>query len=163
MLKKLFVSFLLLLVGTFSSALTPAQAAAPIYLNGDANYVRIDSHYDTAYYLDRSSVAVDEYNPPTYRLSANVYVVPNAAQGSTTVSVVRTLQFGYDISDRNHWQMYWSQPSSDSWNYIEPRYVYAMNGIVLPAGEMSFYIAYNMRFYGSDYPGLFPDSFYSRV
>lgn len=138
-------------------------ASAPIYLNGDLNFVRIDSHYDYAYYLDRSSMYVKEYNPPEYIIVTNICVVPDAAIGSTTISSVNTYEFYYDISKKNNWKMYYSTPSSDSWHYIKPHYTYANNGVVLPAGEMAFYIEYIMPFYGKQHPGLFPDSFYGRV
>lgn len=140
-----------------------SSASAPIYLNGDPNFVRIDSHYDDAYYLDRSSMYVQKYEPPEYIIVVNICKVRNAFQGNTDIASVTTTQFNYDISKKNNWKMYYSYPDLNEWRYIQPHYTYATNGIVLPAGEMAFYIEYNMPFYGKQHPGLFPSSFYDRV
>ena len=139
------------------------HASAPIYLNGDSNFVRIDSHYNSAYYLDRSSIYVQEYNPPEYIIVANICTVNNAVQGNTAISGVTTRQFRYDISNKSHWKMYYSSHDMSEWKYIAPKYTYASNGIVLPAGEMVFYAEYGIPFYGKQHSGLFPQSFYDRI
>ncbi|WP_278967468.1 hypothetical protein [Megasphaera elsdenii] len=143
--------------------LTNSQASAPIYLNGDPNFVRIDSHYDAAYYLDRSSIYVRKYAPPEYEIVANICYVRNALSGNTDIASVTTTEFKYDISNNRNWKMYYSYPDRSYWQYMEPKYTYSKNGIVLPAGEMCFYLEYNIPFYGKQHPYLFPDSFYNRV
>ena len=159
-MKKLAIIF-----SFFSICLIPfvSQASAPIYLNGDPNFVRIDSHYDDAYYLDRSSMYIQKYEPPEYIIVVNVCEVRNALQGNTDIAGVKTTQFRYDISSKNNWKMYYSYPDLNEWRYIKPHYTYANNGIVLPAGDLVFYIEYNMPIYGKQHTGLFPSSYYNRV
>lgn len=161
LVKKMAAAILFLCL--FLVPTTFLQASAPIYLNGDTNFVRIDSHYNDAYYLDRSSIYVRKYEPPKYEIVANICSVKNAYFGNTEIADIQTTEFKYDISKKNKWKMYYSYPSRTDWYYINPKYTYANNGIVLPAGEMCFYLEYRIPFYGKQHPGLFPDSFYDRI
>ena len=53
--KNLFhLLFLFLAVATFPSA----HANYPTYLNGDRNFILVDGHMGTAWYVNRSSLAV---------------------------------------------------------------------------------------------------------
>ena len=87
-----------------------------------------------------------EYNPPKYIIAVNICTVNNASQGNTSIASVMTKKFFYDISHNSNWKMYYSSPNSDKWKYIKPQYTFAYNGIVLPAGEMAFYIEYGIPF-----------------
>lgn len=150
---KTFVSVLLglvtMLLGTMAFAYSP-------YLGGDANYIMCDGHMGTGYYLDRSSLVVQQYKPPVYRIAVNVVTVPDADIGHTDITDVRTFQFLYNYDERN---MYIR--SNAQWRYLPPKGSYADTGIVLPAGEMSFYIAYGIPFYGR--MAGFDNSFYDRI
>ena len=58
------------------------------------------------------------------------------------------------------------------WRYLNPVGCWAESGIVMPAGEIAFALAYNMKFYGSkkyyiedlrQYVDAFDKGFYDRV
>jgi len=47
---------------------------------------------------------------------------------------------------------------TDAWRYLDPNGDWAATDISLPVGELSFALAYNMKFYDS-----YDDSFYGRI
>lgn len=165
-IKKCFNAYiktlLFLLVFIEAVGFLPLNAAAdnlyPDYLNGDSNYILCDGHMGYAWYVDRSSLTVQKYEPPQYIIAVNVVTVPNADRGNTAISEVKTYRFFYN-SDLG--QMYVDSQLNDNWRYLNPRGCWAETGIVMPAGEIAFALAYNMKFYGS-YAG-FSDSFYDRI
>lgn len=137
----------LLLAGT-SMAYNPY----PDHLGGDDNYILVDGHMGTAWYLDRSSLYVEKYEPPQYIIAVNVCQVNNADRGNTAISRVLTERFFYNWNLR---QMYVDRNGGSNWRYLDPNGSWAATGIVMPAGEMAFYLAYDMRFYGSRFNGEF--------
>ena len=135
--------------------------AYPAHLNGDPNYILCDGHMGGAYYVDRSSLVVEQYKPPVYIIAVNVVSVPDANRGKMKISNVKTYHFMYRYDQRN---MYvpMEDPNSDlDWRYLNPKGSYAETGVAMPAGEIAFYLAYNMRFYGEK--GDFKDLFYDRI
>ena len=64
---------IMLLVG-ISMLVLPAAVSAnyPMYLNGDRNFIRCDGHMGTAWYVDRTSLVVQQYEPPQYIIAVNV-------------------------------------------------------------------------------------------
>lgn len=116
------------------------------FLDGDTNYVMVDGHTGEAWYLDRSSLYVEKYDPPQYIIVANICYVPKAINGSTTITKVTTHRFFYNWDMR---KMYWDKGGNSNWVYLDPQGDWAHTGIVMPAGEMAFYLAYRMKFYGS--------------
>ena len=71
---RLFLCTMILLVATATSAFASYQT----YLGGDSNYILVDAHMDTGWYVDKSSLNVQMYNPPQYIIAINVCTVPNA-------------------------------------------------------------------------------------
>ena len=169
---------IMLLVG-ISMLVLPAAVSAnyPMYLNGDRNFIRCDGHMGTAWYVDRTSLVVQKYEPPQYIIAVNVLTARSAigneddfySGGSGTVTDVCTMRFLYD------WDacaMYaWSDAEMD-WYYLPPGGSWAETGITMPAGEIAFYLAYRMKFYGrrpqyNEYlkrnVSIFEDTFYERI
>ena len=68
-MKKLCTVFFTLLLLTFASV---ASANYPYYLNGNSDYVRVDGHMGTAWYVDKTSLVNQMYAPPYYKLAINV-------------------------------------------------------------------------------------------
>lgn len=148
-------------VGVIMMMLASAAFAYPAHLNGDSNYILCDGHMGTGYYVDRSSLQVKQYTPPSYIITVNVVSVPDADAGKTKISDVKTYHFMYRYDQRN---MYvpMEDPNSDlDWRYLKPRGSYAETGISMPAGEIAFYLAYNLRFYGER--AGYGDSFYDKI
>lgn len=149
---------ILLLLSLVCTLLLAGTAMAydpyPNHLGGDDNYILVDGHMGVAWYLDRSSLYVEKYEPPQYIIAVNVCQVNGADRGNTAISRVLTERFFYNWDLR---QMYVDRDGSSNWRYLDPNGSWASTGIVMPAGEMAFYLAYDMRFYG-----CFDSEFYQR-
>ncbi|WP_298677788.1 hypothetical protein [uncultured Megasphaera sp.] len=149
---------ILLLLSLVCTLLLAGTAMAydpyPNHLGGDDNYILVDGHMGVAWYLDRSSLYVEKYEPPQYIIAVNVCQVNGADRGNTAISRVLTERFFYNWDLR---QMYVDRDGSSNWRYLDSNGSWAATGIVMPAGEMAFYLAYDMRFYG-----CFDSEFYQR-
>lgn len=144
-MKKVFLLLLslclFLMAGTAS-----ANSLYPRFLNDDSNYVIVDGHMGAAWYLDCSSVYVEKYEPPQYIVVANICEVRHADKGNTDITRVFTHRYFYNWDLR---QMYYDRDGNSNWVYLNPNGDWAHTGIVMPAGEMAFYVTYRMKFYGS--------------
>ncbi|WP_196599620.1 hypothetical protein [Pectinatus frisingensis] len=70
-------------VGVVMMMLASVAFAYPAHLNDDPNYILCDGHMGGAYYVDRSSLVVEQYKPPVYIIAVNVVSVPDADRGKT--------------------------------------------------------------------------------
>ncbi len=173
MMKKiLLLPIFLLLALTASPA---AFANYPTYLNGDRNFILVDGHMGTAWYVDRSSLVVQRYEPPDYIIAVNVVSAHSAIDderdfydgGEGVVTGIKTYRFSYDWDRRS---MYVDN-GSQGWKYLSPWGCWAETGIRMPTGEMAFALAYGLRFYGElekeAYDGMishpFGDAFYESI
>ena len=68
-MKKIFSMCLFMLVMVIGSV---ASANYPTHFNGNANYILVDGHMGTAWYVDKSSLVVQKYEPPQYIIAVNV-------------------------------------------------------------------------------------------
>ena len=173
MMKKILFHLLFLFLAV--AALPSAHANYPTYLNGDGNFILVDGHMGTAWYVDRSSLVVQSYNPPSYIIAVNVVSAHSAIDeerdfyhgGEGTVTGIKTYRFSYDWDSRS---MYVDN-GSQGWSYLNPWGSWAETGIRMPAGEMAFALAYGLRFYGEfekeSYDGTmyhpFGDDFYRPI
>ena len=173
-MKRIAVLFLGLFVFAASSV---AFANYPTYLNGNRDLILCDGHMGMGYYVDRTSLVVQKYEPPQYIIAVNVVTAVSAigderdfyAGGRGTITNVRTMRFFYNWDLR---QMYVGPVENDNWRFIPPTGSWAENGVSMPAGEIAFYLAYHMKFYGSK-PfynaflkrdvAVYNDEFYARI
>jgi hypothetical protein len=152
-----------------------SSANYPDHLNGDRNYIMVDGHMGTAWYVDRSSLNVQKYAPPEYIIAVNVVSARSVIDdeqdfysgGQGKITGVKTHRFYYNWNTK---RMYYD--NNGKWVYLDPWGGWAHTGIRMPAGEMAFYLAYSMKFYGTmekyskyynEYYACFPDAFYSRA
>lgn len=147
--------FFMLLIGLCVFALSPtAFADYPAYLNGDRNLILCDGRRGVAWYVDRTSLVVQKYEPPEYIIAVDVLTAESAIGneddfyngGRGKITERRTMRFFYNWDLR---QMYAGKAGADDWRFIPPTGPWAARGIAMPAGEIAFYLAYHMRFYGS--------------
>lgn len=139
-----------ILILTMSSL---ALANYPTHLNGNQNFILVDGHMGTAWYVDRSSLIVQQYEPPQYTIAVNVIAARSAIGdeqdfyngGSGVITSVSTKRFFYNWDLR---QMYVDRNGNSDWRYLNPNGSWAETGISMPAGEMAFALAYNLKFYG---------------
>lgn len=141
-MRKLFSIVVMLFVLSIS---TVAFANYPTYLNGNRNYVLCDGQMGVGMYLDKSSLNVEKYAPPQYIISVDVVMVGDADRGKTEIGSRKHCRFFYNYDLR---QMYNDTYLNDNWSYIPTEGSRAETMLRLPAGEMAFYLAYNMKFYG---------------
>ena len=71
---------------------------------------------------------------------------------------VQTKRFFYNYDLR---QMYVARDGNEDWRYLNHKGSWAETGVVMPAGEMAFALAYHLKFYGKT--ASFEDSFYDRI
>ena len=170
--------FCLLLIGLFVFSLSAVGFANyPMYLNGDHDLILCDGHMGTAWYVDRTSLVVQKYEPPQYIIAVNVLTARSAigneddfySGGRGTVTDVRTMRFFYNWDLR---QMYVAKEGADDWRLLPPQGSWAETGISMPAGEIAFYLAYHTKFYGSKpfynsflkrSTTVYNDDFYTRI
>lgn len=119
-----------------------AYAPYPDYLGGNKNFIICGGHMGIGWYLDKSSLVVQEYNPPTYRIAVNVLSVEHADEGNITPYQTETEQYLYDWNKKAMYKL-----NDKGWRYIPPVGSMAETGHHF-SGEMAFYIAYHMKFYG---------------
>lgn len=153
--KKYFLLIGMLFIFLFAET-SFAYNPYPTHLGDDNNYILCDGHMGAAWYVDRSSLVAQAYNPPYYKLAINVVYVPKADRGGTNIANVRTYHYYYDLNNRN---MYSWDGRMDYYYYLDPNGSWAATGIRMPAGEIAFVLAYNMKFYGNHYDR----DFYNRI
>ena len=161
---------ILLLLFSLCLFLTASPASANPFLNDDPNYVWVDVNQGKCWYIDRSSLYVEKYEPPQYIIVTNVCTVPRASYGETTITNVFPMRFFYNWKEN---KMYVDKKFGTSdWMYLQPLGPAYINRLNMPAGEMAFYLAYHKKFYGRykyssatyRYPiSLFTDEFYDGV
>ena len=88
---------MVLFVLCLSFAQAAAAAAYPDYLGDDRNYLLCGGHMGVGYYVDKSSLVVQKYAPPTYRIAVNVLAVEDADNGNTEPYRVDTRQYLYQF------------------------------------------------------------------
>ena len=133
----------------FSIFLSNSAIAGEIYadhLNGDPNFILVDGHMSSAWYIDRSSLVVQKYAPPQYIIAVNVITVNNYERGNRSISKVTTMRFLYNWNTKD---MFIDRDLNNNWRHLRPNEPWSDTGIVRPAGEMAFYLAYNLKFHGN--------------
>ena len=135
---------MMIFIGCIFLCSTAGASGYPDYLNGDRNFLLCGGHMGVGWYVDKSSLVVQQYNPPVYQIAVNVLTVEDADRGNTAPYRVDTEEFLYNWDERAMYR--WGEKSS-AWHYVPPVGSMAETGHHF-AGEMAFYIAYHMKFYG---------------
>jgi hypothetical protein len=165
--NSIVVCIMLLLVQVTSTVF--AYNPYPTYLGDDHNFILCDGHMGTAWYVDRTSLTVQKYDPPIYMIAINVVRVDQADEGNTSIADVKTSRFFYNYDSQ---KMYFDKDGTSNWVYLPPQGSWAETGIRMPAGEIAFALAYNLKFYGGRAwynqflhrsTVVFDDSFYDRL
>lgn len=119
-----------------------ARAEYPNYLQGNRNYLLCGGHMGCGWYLDKTSLVVQQANHPNYLLTVDVVEVANADRGNTTITSRNNCRYSYDEKQKKMYS-FWD----DKWHYVEPVGSMAQTGHEF-SGEMAFYIAFHKKFYG---------------
>ena len=113
---------------------TCAAGPFPKYLNGDCDIIQIQQNT----YIKKSSVDVKQYSPPEYTIA--IQVVSIDLDGNVRSNSIE--KFFYEYDNR---RMYYR--NAGEWIYIQPNSSEAVNSEMRSIGEMTFYLAYGIRFY----------------
>ena len=128
-------------------------------------------HTNWATFIDRTSVAVERYDPPYYIIAINVFYVDNDGYGTIHEYATKRFYYNYDKTE-----MYIAQtPGKNDWIYIYPNDSVSagqMDG--KNVGEAAFYLAYHMKFYGAyrwkntlvngtEFESIFSNDFYAKL
>lgn len=128
-----------------SAALGSAAPSYPLFLNGDRNYILVDAHQGTAWYLDRDSVYAELYQPPEYVMQLYVVKVDEMDKGNTAPNRMIHLRLRYNLAQR---AMYYDRTDKGTWQQLPPHGTWAQTGVMMPAGEAAFYLFFGEKFYG---------------
>ena len=88
-MRKIVPVFIVIFLMMFTSVAL-AYNPYPMNLGGDSNFILCDGHMGKAWYVDKSSLNVQKYEPPQYIIAVNVVSVNQADQGNTEISHVGT-------------------------------------------------------------------------
>lgn len=150
--KKIFLilgAILLFLIGA------TANAKVPMYYDNNPNLILMyENPSGTAFYLDKTSLVNEEYDPPYYKLAINVVCVPNASRGATNFYVV-TKHFSYHYHYRS---MFVLNPDTNLWRPLKLHASNAEGAVDEGIGEAAFYLAYKIKFHD-----LYDSKFYKQL
>ena len=122
------------------------------------SYIRFGGHsIGCSYYMSKPSIAIQKYEPPTYIIAVQAYYhyTDGTIRNNTEhIYDAKTLRFKYDYSTRSMYIEETDRNGAKHWEYIDPKrmndndYSYHRGMWAnLVAGEMCFYLAYNMSFF----------------
>lgn len=111
-------------------------AEAPRFWNGDKNYPLVCEDSQSAWYLNKNSVAVKINDPPFFIITAQV----------VTMSGSDTYEFFFDEDDID--MRVFDKAISD-WRPLNPSELTAKNQYAMYVGEAVFYITQGRKFYGN--------------
>lgn len=127
----------------------------PKYFDDNQDLILITGRMGLAFYVDRSSLVVEEYEPPQYIITVNVVRIefpqkrePNGelSRKGAEIVAVDPYRFFYNYDKQ---LMFIDKNRTDNWLYLPARDP-SERGLPVGrlAGEMAFALAYNMSFYG---------------
>jgi len=150
-----------LLVAVIILALSSVTFAYPAHLNGDRNYILCDGNQGYGRYINRNSLSVKKYAPPEYIIAVEVVTVPDADMGKVKISERVQYGFLYNYNQRKMYVIVDSDHDGYAWVYLDPNKQTSGTRVTTSIGEMAFYLAYKIPFYGKE--AGFEDSFYKRI
>ena len=146
MKKSLLVILFLFQVLSLKSAecLDLPEGCFPDYIGNDRNFLLCTARLECAFYIDKKSLVIQKYDPPIYTLAVNLVQVAN---DDAQLRDVKTIYFMYKLKPRSMFVL-----KDGSWHHLSAVYEYELIDNIdielTRAGEMAFYIAYKMKFYG---------------
>ncbi len=160
-MKKIIHSFIIMIVITLFPTICFASTEdmlEDIWSNysiqsSDENFIRAGGGMGYIWCVDKSSLVVQKYAPPEYLIAVNIVSYGNYLSKLPRNWSVRTYQFSYNYKTQ---KMYFKQDDNKRWVYLDKNENWDRSTwFMLPAGEIAFYIAYNMSFYPKPVSGAF--------
>ena len=148
-------SLFLFIFGLFLTSVTSAGEIYPTYLYGNKNFIYCGAHMGIVWYIDKSSLVVEENTSSHCKIVVNVLKAQFTSDGfnldrlDSPIVTTQKNQFYYDLNNRKMYK--WIEPNQyvkgNEWHYIAPVGSFAETGHTF-SGEIAFYIAFNKKFYG---------------
>lgn len=170
MVKKGIVSIILGMAMLYVFSVSVSAFSWAQYYNNDSRFPMIWGHTRVATFIDRTSIAVQRYDPPYYIIAVKVFYAPDGGYGDMMGCHTERFYYNYDIT-----KMYMDKKAgTNDWIYLYPTYHDTVNSENKTVGEAAFYLAYHMKFYGayrwkdiqfpdSNYEDVFSDDFYRNL
>ena len=97
------MTLLLALAMMVTASMASASAEhgdCPEHLAGDSNFPIVYALWHDGWYVDKSSLNVQRYDPPYYVIAVNVVTVPDAAGGHQAMHNEQTFLIYYNIQQK---------------------------------------------------------------
>lgn len=120
-----------------------------------ANFISCGAE-NISYQIDKTSLNVLKYEPPEYIISVNLVIKSSNGQtGTNALELAKSItrQYRYDYGERRMYVKRTDDSGATYWIFIDPKIVGTLEGykndwdMDMAAGEIAFYLAYNMSFF----------------
>lgn len=138
-MRSVFCGVLLMVLMMFGTA----SAHVTEYLN-DGDLILCGMHQGTAWYIDKSSVRIEEKNAPSCIISFQLFRAQYELNTGKITRVFDATVEKYLYNVKEHEMHHWN---GSEWHYISPVGDRTETGSEF-SGEMAYYIAYHKGFYG---------------
>ncbi len=156
MMKKIFLTIIMLFVATTAFAMHPVENSDEILnemLENPSRYIRYGGEsVGFSFYMDKETINVHKYAPPQYIIAVRhiTYHDNGMINENRRVSIVseKLLCYAYDYDARKMYVESRDKNGKLFWKLIDPaksKTYHDDNWVA--AGEIMFYLAYNMSFY----------------
>ena len=152
-MKKFLLVLCMLLLATTALAFPKVENSDEILADMKANparYIRFGgASIGLSFYIDKNSINVHKYEPPEYIIAARKLTHADSGQGGRqAIEFDGLMRYRYDY---NHRKMYYETEDENGrliWKHIDPSLSKTYHDDnYIAAGEILFYLAYNMNFY----------------
>ena len=151
-MKKFLLVACMLLLATTALAFPKVENSDDILADMKANpsrYVRFGgASVGLTFYIDKNSINVHEYEPPEYIIAARRLTHAASGQGHKAIEFDGLMRYKYDYDQRKMYFETTNENGSLIWKHIDPTLSKTYHDDnYIAAGEILFYLAYNMKFY----------------
>lgn len=115
------------------------------------------------FFLAKNSVNVVKYNPPQYIIAVRK-ITHHTGANSESIEGDEIVRYSYDYNSRKMYVEFVNRNNGNrEWVYIDPKIIGTFEGYkqswdsYMSAGEIAFYLAYNMSFFNEPVTNIFKD------
>lgn len=151
-MRKIFLTIFLLLITTTAMAFSRVSNSEEILHDmyaSPSKYIRYGgASTGLTFLIDKTSVNVHKYAPPQYIIAARKITHYNNGQHGEAIEADEIIRYAYDYNTKKMYIEERGNNGSNAWRYITPAASKSYHDDnLVSAGEILFYLAYNMSFY----------------
>lgn len=152
MMRKFLLTVILLLIAMTAMAFPRVSNSDDILRDMYATpskYIRYGgASTGLSFLIDRTSVNVHKYAPPQYIIAARKITHFNNGQHGEAIEADEIIRYSYDYNTKKMYVEERDNNGNNTWRYINPAASKSYHDDnLISAGEILFYLAYNMSFY----------------